>query len=251
MTPMLATTYTDQRIAGWWMAEKFDGVRALWTGSRLVSRNGNSICAPAWFTDGLPQGLALDGELWMGRGTLQQTAAALRRKSPPDSEWRRMRFLAFDAPAVPGGFETRIDTARSALCVPFASVVDHLRCRGPSHAEKMLAAVMAQGGEGIVLRKPGSRYCEGRSGDLLKHKPVGCAEATVVEYLPGAGRLAGKLGALGVDWNGQRFRLGAGLSDDDRVHPPAIGSKVTFEFNGNTDTGIPRCARFVAVRNYE
>jgi DNA ligase-1 len=27
---------------GWWVSEKFDGIRALWNGSNFISKNGNS-----------------------------------------------------------------------------------------------------------------------------------------------------------------------------------------------------------------
>ena len=45
----------EQDLTGWYMSEKLDGVRANWTGSRFVSRNGNQFFAPAWFTDGFPR----------------------------------------------------------------------------------------------------------------------------------------------------------------------------------------------------
>lgn len=46
--------YSGQRIAGWLVQEKFNGLRCLWTGTQLVSRNGERFNAPAWFTAGLP-----------------------------------------------------------------------------------------------------------------------------------------------------------------------------------------------------
>ena len=67
MIPTLAHTYTGQiDPTGWLMSEKLDGVRALWDGSRLVSRNGNPFPAPAEWLAMLPP-IALDGELWLGR----------------------------------------------------------------------------------------------------------------------------------------------------------------------------------------
>ena len=45
------------------MSEKYDGIRALWTGSGLYSRKGNKIKCPEFFTLHLPP-FALDGELW-------------------------------------------------------------------------------------------------------------------------------------------------------------------------------------------
>ena len=55
---------------GWLVSEKLDGARAWWDGSRLRFRSGLHIAAPAWFLASLPA-LALDGELWAGRGTFE------------------------------------------------------------------------------------------------------------------------------------------------------------------------------------
>jgi len=54
MRPMLSSTYERQDVTGWIMSEKLDGVRAIWTGEKLISRNGNEFAAPGWFTAGLP-----------------------------------------------------------------------------------------------------------------------------------------------------------------------------------------------------
>src|SRR5262245_3673361 len=35
-------------LAGWWMSEKLDGVRAYWTGKEFISRLGNKQHAPDW-----------------------------------------------------------------------------------------------------------------------------------------------------------------------------------------------------------
>ncbi len=71
----------------------------------------------------------------------------------------------------------------------------------------------------------------------------------MVGHLPGKGKHAGRLGALLVEMpTGQRFRLGAGLSDADRANPPPIGSWVTYRFRGTHEGGLPRFASFVRVR---
>ena len=43
------------------VSEKYDGVRAVWDGKNLVSRQGNIIHSPAWFTKDLPK-TPMDGE---------------------------------------------------------------------------------------------------------------------------------------------------------------------------------------------
>ena len=54
-------------LADYWVSEKFDGVRGYWDGTALISRGGERIPAPAWFTQGWPS-TPMDGELWAGRG---------------------------------------------------------------------------------------------------------------------------------------------------------------------------------------
>src|SRR5208282_6202409 len=62
----------DIELAGWWMSEKLDGVRAFWDGTQFISRLGNMFHAPDWFIADLPKS-PLDGELWGGRKMFQRT----------------------------------------------------------------------------------------------------------------------------------------------------------------------------------
>jgi len=60
------------------------------------------------------------------------------------------------------------------------------------------------------------------------------------------------LGALLVEMpDGTRFRIGSGLSDEERQNPPVIGSEVTYKFYGKTKRGKPRFASFLRVRENE
>jgi len=50
---MLAGEYLSRfALTGAWVSEKYDGVRGYWDGRRLVTRGGNPIAVPAWFTAG-------------------------------------------------------------------------------------------------------------------------------------------------------------------------------------------------------
>ncbi len=256
MRPMLAKNYAGENIQGWLLSEKLDGVRAIWTGSVLVTRNGNDIIPPAWFTSQLPRGEVLDGELYSGRGTFQKTVAVIRKKTPIDSEWEQIRYRVFDAPACSGGFETRIAYAKNVLWVrqaqKIASVIPHWTCPDADYLKALALRLVSKGAEGVVLRKPGSPYVPGRSGNVLKYKPRETDEARVIGYQEGKGKYSDQVGALVCQWrDGITIRLGTGLSDETRLTPPKIGSMVTFSYRGLTDTGVPREAVFVTVRDYE
>ena len=84
---------TAQDLAGWWLSEKLDGVRANWDGTSLISRLGNRFRAPDWFLAGLPE-IPLDGELWIGRKAFQRTVGIVRRQDKTDP-WKPVRYVAF------------------------------------------------------------------------------------------------------------------------------------------------------------
>ena len=120
--------------------------------------------------------------------------------------------------------------------------VDHLRAE--------LTRVEALGGEGLMLRRPGSAYEVGRSHTLLKVKSFFDAEARVVGHQDGAGRHRGRLGALLVELeDGTRFAVGSGLSDAERGDPPPVGTIITFRYQELSDGGVPRFPTYVGVRH--
>lgn len=252
MSAMLAKPYEGQDVTGWLLSEKLDGVRALWNGRTLVSRNGNPFAAPDWFLQQLPRDLALDGELFIGRGAFQATVGAVRRKVPIDAEWQRINYRVFDGPETEGGFEQRLAVVAEALrgC-SVAKVVEHTPCRNKAHLQAFFIDLTSAGAEGVMLRQPGSAYEPKRSASLLKYKPFDSDEATVIGHETGTGKNAGLLGALVCRWKDKVFRVGTGLSDALRLCPPAIGAAVTFGFCGLTDGGLPRFPTFVACRDYE
>ena len=237
----------DIDLAGWWMSEKLDGVRAWWTGREFLSRQGNVYCAPDWFVAGLPS-LPLDGELWLDRKTFQRTVSIVRRHDQSE-HWRRIAFVVFDAPAANGPFESRqafLDATLREHRPQYARVLQQERCTGIAHLQTELARVETLGGEGLMLRQPESRYEPGRSSTLLKVKTFHDAEARVVEHLPGRGRHAGRLGAVVAELpSGLTFSVGTGFTDAERQNPPPVGSLITFRYQELTDRGVPRFPSFV------
>ncbi len=90
------------------MSEKLDGVRALWNGKQLITRNGRVINAPACFTKDFPP-FMLDGELWIGRGEFEKILALVQKDcthcpchSPStdkhQSLWDKVGYYVFDVP---------------------------------------------------------------------------------------------------------------------------------------------------------
>ena len=237
-------------IKGWWLSEKLDGVRGYWTGSELISRSGIPFRVPEWFTRNFPS-TPLDGELWIGRRQFSELVGIIRRKVP-GAEWEKVRYLIFDAPQAAGGFEKRLDFARRWFRKnpnPYTEVLKQQICENEMHLRRKLREIESNGGEGVMLRKPNSPYTVGRSYDLLKVKTYKDEEAKVIKHLPGSGKHAGRLGALLVELpNGIQFAIGTGFTDQERENPPPVGSTITFKYYGFHESGIPRFASFLRVR---
>jgi DNA ligase-1 len=240
----------DIDLTNWWMSEKLDGVRAFWDGTQFISRLGNAFHAPDWFIADLPKS-QLDGELWGGRKTFQRTVGIVKRQDKPP-EWKTLRYLVFDAPKHGGTFEERLAHLREVVGdgkLTYAKAHPHEICRDVKHLKEELARVEALGGEGLMLRKPGSKYEAGRSHTLLKVKSFHDAEARVVEHVGGLGKHKGRLGALVVELeDGTRFNVGTGFSDKERESPPAIGTIITFRYQELSDGGVPRFPSYVGER---
>ena len=251
--PLLLAHVWDNEtdLASWWMSEKLDGVRAYWDGQRFLSRLGNPYHAPSWFTAGLPD-FPLDGELWLARKAFQRTVSVVRRQDQSDA-WKEIRFLVFDAPAHGGSFEARVAHYHAYIAANKPAYVQahpHEPCKGVDHLRSELARVEALGGEGLMLRRPGSAYEVGRSHSLLKVKSFFDAEARVIGHQDGAGRHRGRLGALLVELqDGTKFAVGSGLSDAERSAPPPVGSIITFRYQELSDGGVPRFPTYVGVRH--
>ena len=240
----------DHDPTGWWMSEKLDGVRAYWDGEGFISRLGNRFLAPDWFVADLPAD-TLDGELWVDRKKFQRAISIVRSGAGGD-DWREVSYVVFDAPNALGAFEQRGAHAQDVLArsgSAHARWLDHAVCRGIDHLREELARVEALGGEGMMLRQPGSPYVVGRSATLLKVKTFQDAEARVVGHAPGAGKHKGRVGALVAELaDGTRFNVGTGLSDAERDAPPAIGAIITVRYQELSADGVPRFPSYAGER---
>jgi DNA ligase-1 len=250
--PLMLATVWDQSAdpTGWWMSEKFDGVRGYWDGARMLTRQGEAIAIPAALAAALPD-FALDGELWLARGRFEATVAVVRDRAPGPG-WSKIRYLVFDAPQTAGVFEARMARVAAWLAdhpSELVQAVAQVQCEGRAHLQAFLAEVEGRGGEGVMLRAPRSAFVAGRSDTLRKYKSFDDTEATVVGYNPGRGKYAGRVGSLRLELpDGTYFAVGTGLSDAQRRDPPPLGSLVTFRHHGWTARGLPRFPVFWRVR---
>ncbi|NVK58149.1 MAG: DNA ligase [Alteromonadaceae bacterium] len=247
----LATRYdADINLASYLISEKLDGIRARWTGKQLLTRNGNIIHAPRWFTANWPD-TAMDGELWTQRGDFERIASIVLSDSP-DQRWQQVFMMLFDLPDNTAPFARRVTTMQNLVKQannPQLLVIPQFTLNSQQALEAKLDTITAAGGEGVMLHHREALYQDGRSNHLLKAKRFSDAEAKVLAHLPGKGQFSGMMGSLLVQTSdGIQFKIGSGFSRKQRLQPPAIGSWVTFKYYGVTQKRIPRFASFLHIR---
>jgi len=252
ISPTLAKKYKDSiDPLGWWLSEKLDGVRCILKNGHIFTRTGKPIQAPDSFLDGLPKGVVLDGELYGTRGNFDEISGIVRKNIPVEAEWRSIRYMIFDV------VDDELDyEARQALLHGIApsqsgcyEIVEQTLCEGREHLDSTLARIERCGGEGLMLRRPHSKYEFKRSASLLKLKSFRDLDARVVEHRAGKGRHEARLGALVCELaDGKRFKCGSGFTDKQREHPPPVGTRVVVKYFEMTKNGVPRFPTFVGTR---
>ena len=262
---LLSDYNTEQDLTGWVMSEKLDGIRAIWNGSHLESKNGNEIHAPKWFMNKLPP-FSLDGELWVGRGQFEEVASIVLDDVPSD-DWKKVTYQVFEVPEQPGDLFSRLTKLQHYLdkhSVAFVQVIPQTEIRSHAALKNQLNLLTEQGAEGLVIRDPSLEYVTGRQASIQKVKLKQDAECTVVGYHPGKGKYAGMVGSLQCQLLPEQIKrlfpsltnkekpdikIGSGLSDKLRQEPPKIGSVITFQYFGLTKNGWPRFVSFLRTRN--
>jgi DNA ligase-1 len=238
-------------LSRYWVSEKYDGVRGYWDGHRLLTRGGAVVRVPAWFTRNWPR-TPMDGELWAGYGRFSRVSAIVRTADANDPAWHGVTYRVFDLPAQAGDFDARVPAIRKTVAAigdPWVVAIRQFHVADEAQLRTALRRVLDKGGEGLVLHRGDAPYRAGRGVGLLKLKPYEDAEARVVAIRPGEGRLKGMMGSIEVCTpDGRRFAIGSGFSDEQRAHPPPVGSWVTYRFNGLTRSGLPRFVRFLRMR---
>ena len=155
-----------QQYDGWWAQEKYRGVRVFWDGEYAWTRQGRPVTLS--IAQQLPQGMALDCELYDGVDGERRCASAVRfgDKHLTDT----MRVVVFDVPEHGGTTQER-QAALGELTLPrTAFIAGHTVVRDEAHLLTLLDRVQSQQGEGLMLRRPGARYVAGRSMDFVKVK---------------------------------------------------------------------------------
>lgn len=249
---LLAKLYKqNNQLADYWVSEKLDGVRAYWNGKNFISRQGNIIYAPVWFTEVLPN-IKLDGELWINRMQFDVLSGRVRKKSPTDKEWRDIKYMIFDLPESKSVFTQRLKQLEKIILninVKHIQLIKQFKVLSHKKLMQKLDELVKQDAEGLMLHRGSSFYKSGRRDDLLKLKRYFDDEATVIKHTPGKGKFKGMLGSILVETKTKiRFKIGSGFSLKERKSPPKVGAEITYKYFGLTSKGTPRFASYLRVR---
>lgn len=157
---------------GWFYQEKYRGVRLYWDGRHAWSRQSHEILLLDDWYESMPT-IALDCELYDGIDGERRCASVARfglKHVTPS-----MKIIAFDCPKGPVAWpwERRIEQARCAVIDADFDRIEYApysRIESVDHMVATLKEVKDCGGEGLMLRRPGSFYQAGCSSDLVKLK---------------------------------------------------------------------------------
>jgi bifunctional non-homologous end joining protein LigD len=204
---MLATLATElPRGDGWTYEVKWDGYRALGYvragEARLVSRNDNDLTARF---PGVAKALAkaarspncvVDGEVCALDSDGRPSFSAMQQGKPDTP----IVYAVFDVLEIDG--LPLLDLPLSERRARLAELLDAKQSTLQISAafddgEGLYAAALERGLEGVMAKRPESRYLEGRrSRDWLKIKTHKREEFVICGWTKGQGRRAGSFGAL-------------------------------------------------------
>ena len=273
---------------GWYASEKYDGYRAQYLPDKkqFISRQNKPFNAPEWFLKAMPPDHRLDGELWIGRDQFQEMGV-VRKKKPIDKEWLTIRFCVYDLPDVNAPFKDRYELLTKLVKknrsrwnllkkqlskeLPELLSIDspliitkQIQIKSKQHMDEIYKNVIDHKGEGLMIKDPMSMYESKRSDFMLKYKPCFDAEGIIIDYKEGTNKYKGMLGAFVckpllnygtysiIDPDENHVFSISGMDDEIRKnyklsHP--VGTIITYEYSGLTNTGKPRFARYIRTRD--
>lgn len=244
--PMVYDEKRD-KIDGWFMSEKLDGIRAYWDGKKLYTKNKNEIFAPSFFTKDFPP-FELDGELWTKRADFENIQSIVLNNNS-NLAWENITYNIFEVPNATGNFKARLDFLKNWLDKNpnnYIKIIPQIVCKDENHLQSFLKELLEKKAEGVIVKNPNLEYEVGRSKNSLKVKRFLDDEGIIQAYNLNSN---GSLKSLVIKLkSGEVFNLGNGFSKKYRENPPKIGETITFKYYGFTKNGKPKFASFLRVR---
>ena len=269
-SPMLAKVYDPARASFPCIVQpKLDGVRLLVrrrVGGQLelFSRTGKPLDHLAGMLEAdltlsrLPQGVVLDGELYVHGAGFQTVVSLVRNKGMSDARREKLEYHVYDlVEAAP--YEQRAAHLERLLKGQMKRVrlVTSEPAAGPADVDAALRRYMRAGYEGVIVRDPAAPYAVGRrSPGLLKYKLFRDDEFRIIAVVEASGKDAGTAVLRCVTKEGREFNVRPQGTREHRGHllrdaSLIIGKQLTVRFQELSDDLVPRFPIGIAVRDYE
>lgn len=265
----------NKLYGSWFMSEKYDGIRALWTGTELITRSFRPFkYVPLWFIELFPRGIPLDGEIYIPDVPFSHfsSLSITKRTEDVDKKWERVQYLIFDMPLKDYSFEKRLNMMKELkFKKPNIKIIDFIKIENIDKDFKKVNNffdnIIKKNGEGVMLIKGSSHYESRRSRESLKYKKEYQGEAEVVQLCEGKGKYYQKLGKIKCRLpNGKFFYCGTGFSDAERnmyqfdktlcinidndIRVPKVGDKISYTCMEIIEkTGVPRMSVYKGLVN--
>lgn len=259
----------------WYVSEKIVGVRAIWDGKNLVTKNFKEIKnVPKWFLNILPRHAPLEGVL-----------TNFNMLNPSiDPEWSKVKYIVYDMPSTKYVFNDRLTRLRNIPLfklqeqhlkrIPKDSNSSHDdRSRNSSnrkqrafklknlHLNNICLQTFTEiqniqndfrvvnsmysgaliGDKGLMLINASNMYRPGESKSFYEYKEDHAGEATIIGYKEGENKYYGILGKYQckIPENGKKFYLGVGIPDEIRKQYEFFQTKLTNINVDNEEIDVP------------
>lgn len=250
---MLAKTYSSDIDKPMYMSLKFDGLRAVYTGHNLYTRNGHVILGMDHILAELKslECNSFDGELLIPGLHFQESSGLIRsHKACPKAQ-----YFIFDKPSSPEPFTYRYNQLALDLkghTDGSLNLVKHVRTASVEVIDRTYNKALDAGYEGLVLKDPYHEYQCKRSSDWLKLKAVQSIDLPIVDVFRGTGKYEDSLGGIIVRNTCNLIRVGSGFTDvlrDEIWRYPAqvIGKTAEILYHEETPDGSLRHPRLSKI----
>lgn len=239
----------------WFIQPKLNGVYAeLGTDGLFRSKTGKYFPAiqATWRSDAYSTDVPIRGEFYFPGWSLQEILSAVTPDKPNQGS-HVLRYFAYDCGELNIPQCERIKTLQELYYVGSYYdrffIVPTYRINSQADGSAHYKLFLREGYEGAVYRP---YYF----GELLKRKPFKDAEFLCTGVVEGVGKRKGHVGKFVLTTaDGKVFHSGGGRVSYAKlaeylVNPP-VGKMITVRYQHTSDDGIPLCAQFISVRDYE
>ncbi|KAM3132948.1 hypothetical protein pb186bvf_014944 [Paramecium bursaria] len=237
----------QQDPTGYYMSEKIDGVRIMWTGCEMMTKTNHSVDFPTYFVEGWPT-TYLDGMLWIGRNCFSQLTNSLRKRQADPAQWRNIKFIVFDAPMLNQPYHQRYKLVKKVLeKIKNTNLVfmPQVFCQGWDHLNIEMQYIQELQSRGIILRDPNSIYEPKKSQKFFKIRSymedqatvTGVPDETKSPNNPNFGEIYAK------NQDGVQFKID--MTGKKKILN--IGDVIIYQFYGKNHSNRPRFPSFVKL----